>query len=304
MSVETVKRPRPKGGGAVPFQAIFWRFSWLRPVLLLTPPLAWFVVIYLASLVLLLVTAFWETDPFTTQIVQFWNTNNFQTILEEPTYHTIIGRTVRLAALVTVTDAVLAFPFAYFMARVATRRAQTLLFAAVLLPLWASYLARVYAWILILNHNGLLNWSLQAIGLPPANIGYTNVAMWIVFSYIWLPFMIIPVYAALERVPESLLEAAADLGARRWRAVRDVVLPLALPGVVAGSIFTFSLTLGDYITPILVGGAGSSFIGNVVYANVGIANNILFAAALAMVPVTIMAVYLLIAQRLGAFEAL
>jgi putative spermidine/putrescine transport system permease protein len=271
---------------------------------LLTPPLAWFVLIYLAALVLLLITAFWSIDPFTTQIVQVWNTNNFQVILTDPTYHNIIGRTVLIAALVTITDAALAFPFAYFMARVATRRVQTILFAAVLLPLWASYLARVYAWILILNHSGLLNWSLRSIGLPPANIGYTNVAMWLVFSYIWLPFMIIPVYAALERVPESLLEAAADLGARRWRAVRDVVLPLALPGVAAGSIFTFSLTLGDYITPILVGGAGSQFIGNVVYANVGIANNVPFAAALATVPMAIMAVYLLIAQRLGAFEAL
>ena len=266
--------------------------------------MAWFVLVYLASLVLLLVTAFWTIDPFTTQIVQAWNLDNFRVILTEPAYRLIIGRTVGLAALVTVTDALLAFPFAYFMARVASRRAQTLLFAAVLLPLWASYLARVYAWILILNHSGILNWSLQSIGLPPAEIGYTNTAMWVVFSYIWLPFMIIPVYAALERVPESLLEAAADLGARRWRAIRDIVLPLALPGVAAGSIFTFSLTLGDYITPILVGGAGSTFIGNVVYANVGIANNIPFAAALATVPVAIMAVYLLIAQRLGAFEAL
>ena len=276
----------------------------MRPLLLLTPPLAWFVVIYLASLALLLITAFWTIDPFTTQIVQSWNLDNFQTILSEPTYGSIIGRTVLIAALVTVTDAVLAFPFAYYMARVASRRVQTLLFAAVLLPLWASYLARVYAWILILNHRGVLNWSLQSIGLPPANIGYTNTAMWLVFSYIWLPFMIIPVYAALERVPESLLEAAADLGARRWRAIRDVVLPLVLPGVVAGSIFTFSLTLGDYITPILVGGASSNFIGNVVYANIGIANNIPFAAALTIVPVAIMAVYLTIAYRLGAFEAL
>ena len=284
--------------------ALFWRRPALRPLLLLAPPLGWFVVIYLASLATLLVTAFWTIDPFTTQIVQAWNTDNFQRIINEPAYRTIIGRTVILASLVTVTDAVLAFPFAYYMARVASRRVQTILFAAVLLPLWASYLARVYSWILILNHNGLLNWSLQSLGLPAANIGYTNVAMWLVFSYIWLPFMIIPVYAALERVPESLLEAASDLGARRWRAVRDVVLPLALPGVVAGSIFTFSLTLGDYITPILVGGAGSTFIGNVVYTNVGIANNIPFAAALAMVPIAIMAVYLLIAQRLGAFEAL
>jgi putative spermidine/putrescine transport system permease protein len=280
-----------------------WRLPWLRPVLLLAPPLAWFVVIYLASLGTLLITAFWTINPFTTQIVQVWSTDNFQRIINEPAYHSIISRTVIMAAAVTVTDAVLAFPFAYYMARVASRRAQTLLFAAVLLPLWASYLARVYAWILILNHNGVLNWSLQSIGLPPANIGYTNIAMWVVFSYIWLPFMIIPTYAALERVPETLLEAAADLGARRWRAVRDVMLPLALPGVVAGSIFTFSLTLGDYITPILVGGAGSSFIGNVIYSNVGIANNIPFAASLAAVPVAIMAVYLLLAQRLGAFEA-
>ena len=304
LAVEAVRRPRPKGGGAVPFSGLFWRLPWLRPLLLLTPPLVWFVAIYFASLVLLLVTAFWTTNPFTTQIVQIWNLNNFQTIIGVPTYRAIAGRTVLIAALVTLTDAVLAFPFAYFMARVASRRTQTLLFAAVLLPLWASYLARVYAWILILNHSGLLNWSLQLIGLPPANIGYTNIAMWLVFSYIWLPFMIIPTYAALERVPESLLEAAADLGARRWRTVRDVVLPLALPGVVAGSIFTFSLTLGDYITPILVGGAGSSLIGNVVYDNVGIANNIPFAAAMATIPVAIMAIYLLLAQRLGAFRAL
>ena len=304
MAVETIGRPRPKGGGAVPLSGFFWRFSWLRPLLLLTPPLLWFLVIYLASLVLLLITAFWTINPFTTQIVQAWNLDNFRIIVTDSTYWAIIGRTVIIAALVTITDAVLAFPFAYYMARVASRGAQTLLFAAVLLPLWASYLARVYAWILILNHRGVLNWSLQSIGLPAANIGYTNTAMWLVFSYIWLPFMIIPVYAALERIPESLLEASADLGARRWRAVRDVVLPLALPGVVAGSIFTFSLTLGDYITPILVGGASSNFIGNVVYANIGIANNVPFAAALTIVPVAIMAVYLTIAYRLGAFEAL
>jgi putative spermidine/putrescine transport system permease protein len=302
MAVHTVGRPRK--GGASPLQALLWRRPWLRSSLLLTPPLAWFVLIYLASLALLLVTAFWQINTFTTKIEQVWNLDNFRIILTDPTYRLIIGRTVRMAALVTVTDAVLAFPIAYYMARVASRRTQTFLFAAVLLPLWASYLARVYAWILILNHSGLLNWSLEQLHLPPANIGYTNVAMWIVFSYIWLPFMIIPTYAALERVPESLLEAAADLGARRSRAVRDVVLPLALPGVAAGSIFTFSLTLGDYITPILVGGAGSSFIGNVVYSNVGIANNVPFAAALATIPVAIMAVYLLGARRLGAFEAL
>jgi putative spermidine/putrescine transport system permease protein len=303
VSVEAAGRPR-KTGVAAPIQALLWRRPWLRSLLLLLPPLGWFVVIYLASLVLLLVTAFWQINDFTSQIEQVWNLDNFRIILLDPTYRLIIGRTVLLAAAVTVTDTAIAFPFAYFMARVASRRTQRLLFAAVLLPLWASYLARVYSWILILNHSGLLNWSMQSIGLPAPNLGYTNVAMWIVFSYIWLPFMIIPTYSAMERVPESLMEAAADLGARRWRAVRDVVLPLALPGVVAGSIFTFSLTLGDYITPVLVGGAGSTFIGNVVYSNVGIANNVPFAAALATVPVAIMAVYLIIARRLGAFEAL
>ncbi|HEY1421772.1 MAG TPA: ABC transporter permease [Candidatus Dormibacteraeota bacterium] len=304
MAVKTTGRLPSKGAGAAPLQGLFWRHPWLRPLLLLAPPVGWFVLIYFAALVLLLVTAFWTIDPFTTQIVQSWSLDNFTTIVSDSTYGTIIGRTVLLAALVTITDAVLAFPFAYYMARVASRRWQTALFAAVLLPLWASYLARLYAWILILNHSGLLNWSLQSIGLPPANIGYSNVAMWLVFSYIWLPFMIIPVYAALERMPESLLEAAADLGARRWRTLRDVVLPLVLPGVIAGSIFTFSLTLGDYITPILIGGASSNLIGNVVYANIGIANNVPFAAALTMVPIAVMAIYLTIAQRLGAFEAL
>jgi putative spermidine/putrescine transport system permease protein len=304
VSLEAAGRPRKTGGAASPLQSVLWRRPWLRSFLLLVPPLGWFVVIYMASLVLLLVTAFWQINDFTTQIEQVWNLNNFRTILLDPTYRLIIGRTVILAAAVTVTDALIAFPFAYFMARVASRRTQRILFAAVLLPLWASYLARVYSWILILNHTGLLNWTMQSIGLPAPNIGYTNIAMWIVFSYIWLPFMIIPTYSAMERVPESLMEAAADLGAPRWRAVRDVVLPLALPGVVAGSIFTFSLTLGDYITPVLVGGAGSTFIGNVVYTSVGIANNLPFAAALATVPVAIMAVYLFVAKRLGAFEAL
>ena len=303
MAVESAGRPR-KTGGASPLQSLLWCRPWLRASLLLVPPLGWFVLIYLASLALLLITAFWTINPFTTQVVQQWNLDNFRIILTDSTYWLIIGRTVLIALLVTITDAVLAFPLAYYMARVASRRVQTLLFAAVLLPLWASYLARVYSWILILNHDGVLNWSLQSIGLPPPNIGYTNIAMWLVFSYIWLPFMIIPTYAALERVPESLLDAAADLGAPRWRAVRDVVLPLALPGMVAGSIFTFSLTLGDFITPTLVGGAGSDFIGNVVYRSVGISSNVPFAAAYATIPLLIMGLYLLLARRLGAFEAL
>src|SRR3982074_1947371 len=253
MTVGALARGR-KGGRAGRIQSLLWRRPWLRATLLLGPALTWFVVIYLASLVLLLITAFWQIKPFTTAIERFWNIDNFRTLVTDGTYRLIILRTIGLAAAVTITDAVLAFPFAYYMARVASRRVQTALFAAVLLPLWASYLARVYAWILVLNHDGVLNWSLQSIGLPAANIGYTNTAMWVVFSYIWLPFMIIPIYAALERVPDSLLQEAADLGARRWRAVLDVVLPLAIPGVIAGSIFTFSLTLGDDIQPILAGG--------------------------------------------------
>ncbi|GHE04787.1 hypothetical protein U879_02015 [Defluviimonas sp. 20V17] len=209
-----------------------------------------------------------------------------------------------MAALVTVTDAVLAFPVAYFMARVAGPRLRLALITAVVLPLWSSYLARVYAWRLILSHDGALNWGLKALGLPPPDIGYTNVAMWIVFSYIWLPFMIMPVYAALERIPGNYFEASQDLGARGGRTFVKVVLPLAMPGLVAGSIFTFSLTLGDYITPVLVGGPGSDFIGNVVYSNVGVANNIPFAAAYATVPLVLMAGYLWLARRIGAFDVM
>ena len=192
----------------------------------------------------------------------------------------------------TVTDAIIAFPFAYFMARMASSRTRAVLFVLVLLPLWASYLARVYAWRLILNNDGLLNWSLHKLGLPSAGIAYTNTAMWIVFSYIWLPFMILPVYAALERIPHSYIEASRDLGAKGSRTLRSVILPLALPGVVAGSIFTFSLTLGDYITPVLIGGASSQFIGNVVYDSVNQSSNLPFAAAFAVVPLAVMGVYL------------
>jgi putative spermidine/putrescine transport system permease protein len=283
--------------------AFFWRRPWLRGTVLLLPPLGWFVLIYLLALVALFVSAFWSIDPFTTKLVHHWNVDNFKTIFEDSTYRTIALRTIGLAAAVTVTDALVALPFGYFMARIATQRVRTTLFVCVLIPLWASYLARVYAWRLILDQDGFLNWSLQKLGLPSAGIGYSTWAMWIVFSYIWLPFMILPVFAALERIPESYLEASSDLGARGWRTTRSVVLPLALPGLIAGSIFTFSLTLGDFITPQLVGG-GEQFIGNVVYSNVGIANDVPFAAAYATIPAIVMALYLLAARRLGAFEAL
>ena len=243
-------------------------------------------------------------DAFTGKVVHVWTTDNFHSLIHDPIYRRIALRTIGMAAAVTVTDAVLAFPLAFFMARIAPPRMRSLLFVLVLLPLWTSYLVRIYSWRLILAKNGALNWMLNGIGLPDAGLAYTNKAMWIVFSYVWLPFMILPVYAALERIPDNYLEASADLGGRGWRTFRSVILPLALPGIVAGSIFTFSLTLGDFITPLLVGGAGSSFIGNVVETSVGVNGNIPFAAAFATVPVIVMAVYLVIAKRLGAFEAL
>jgi putative spermidine/putrescine transport system permease protein len=260
-------------------------------------------VFYLASLTVLFLSAFWGIDSFTGKLNHVWNVGNFKALWDDPTYRHIAWHTLWMASVVTITDAVLALPFAYFMARVAPPRLRAVLFVLVLLPLWSSYLARIYAWRLILAHDGALNWTLGKVGLPSIGVAYTDWAMWIVFSYIWLPFMILPVYAAMERIPESYVEASQDLGARGWRTTRSVVLPLALPGIIAGSIFTFALTLGDYITPTLVG--NSQFIGNVIYRNVlGLTNNLPFAAAYATVPLVIMAVYLALAKRGGAFEAL
>ena len=296
-------KPATQDGVWSRVSAALWRRPWARATLLLTPPLAWFLLIYLAALVVLLITAFWQINPFTTNIERVWSFTNFQMIFSSPAYRQIILRTVVIAAAVTVTDAVVAFPFAYSMARVASPRTRTALFVAILLPLWASYLAKVYSWLLIFTHGGLLDWSLGKIGLSQVHLIYTNWAVYTVFCYLWLPFMIIPVYAALERIPSSQIEASQDLGARTWRTTRLVLLPLALPGIVAGSIFTFSLTLGDYITPLLVGGTSATFIGNIIYTNIGIANNVPFAAAMACIPIAIMAVYLLAARALGAFEA-
>jgi putative spermidine/putrescine transport system permease protein len=284
--------------------AALWRRPWARATLLLTPGLAWFVLLYLAALVVLLITAFWQTNQFTGNVERIWSVTNFTTILTTAAYLEDIGRTVGMAAAVTVVDAIVAFPFAYFMARIASGRTRTALFVAILLPLWASYLAKVYSWLLIFTHGGLLDWSLSKVGLGQVHLIYTNWAVFIVFCYIWLPFMIIPVYAALERIPNSQLEASQDLGGRTWRTVRSVMVPLALPGIVAGSIFTFSLTLGDYITPLLVGGANSNSIGYIIYNNVGTANNVPFAAAMAVVPIIIMAAYLLGARATGALEAI
>jgi putative spermidine/putrescine transport system permease protein len=264
----------------------------------------WFLVVYIASLVALLATAFFSTNELTGNIVHQWTWSNFSLIFTQSVYHTIILRTVLMAIAVTLTDAALALPFAFFIAKIARHRTRQTFLALVLLPLWASYLARVYAWINILSNHGVLPSFESHLGLPVTNLAYTNVAMWIVFSYLWLPFMIVPIYGAFEKVPDSLLEASADLGAGGWFTFRKVLLPMILPGVVAGSIFTFSLTLGDFITPLLIGGSSSNFIGNAIYDSAINGGDLPFAAALAFVSIAIMAIYLYLARLAGAFEAL
>ncbi len=305
MSTETARLEEgsPSGGALRSLSRLSWRRPGLKTFGQVSVPVAAFVFVYVAAVVVLLIQGFWTTDSFTGKVVHSWNLDNYRTIADAP-YPRIIFRTIGMAAAVTVTCMVLAFPYAYFMVRVAGQRLRLILLVATVLPLWVSYLVRVYSWRLILNPEGALNWWLNAIGLPDQNIAYTNWAMWIVFTYIWLPFMVLPVYAALERVPYSYVEASADLGASGATTLRRVILPLAVPGLAAGSIFTFSLTLGDYIAPSLVGGPGSSLIGTVVFENLGLANNAPFAAAFATVPLAIMAVYLILMKRLGAFESL
>jgi putative spermidine/putrescine transport system permease protein len=269
--------------------------------LLLAVPLFWLVVVYLGSLAILLLNAFWTTDPFTGKVNPFdWSLSAFEEILTNEVYRTIAIRTVGIALLVTVTDALLAFPIAYYMARVASPRVRGLLVVAILMPLWASYLVKIFAWRSIFQGNGLLSWLLAPLGMEgPGTDELVN--SWIVFSYLWLPYMILPLFAGFERVPGSLLEASADLGARARTTFRRVVLPLVFPALVAGSIFTFSLTLGDYIVPDLVSDA--KFIGNVIYDNSAL-GDFPVAAAYSLVPIVIMIIYLLVARRLGAFESL
>jgi putative spermidine/putrescine transport system permease protein len=279
---------------------LLWGRERLQVGLLLSGPIGWLGIAYLGSLAVLFVAAFWRLDPFSGQVVHSYSLDNFQTLADNPVYRTIVFRTIGIAALVTVTDVLLALPLAFYMAKIATPRVRALLVVAVLLPLWASYLVKVYAWRTMLSEEGVLNWALGPLGL--SGPGYGFVATWLVFSYLWLPYMILPIYAGFERIPDSLMDASGDLGGRPGVTFRRVVLPLVLPAIVAGSIFTFSLTLGDYITPTLV--SSTQFIGNVVYANVGVANNLPLAAAFATVPVVVMIVYLLLARRTGAFESL
>ncbi len=293
-----------------------WRHGQVLTLVLLLPPLLWLGVIYLGSLLALLAQSFFSLDEFTGQIVYEWSLSSYAQLLGQRANLDIILRTVAMAAAVTVAAALIAFPIAYYAARFAGPRAKALFYLGIMLPLWSSYLVRVYAWKLILAKEGIVSWAaaathttwlldailaLPVIGGPSLSISYLG--MFLVFTYIWLPYMILPVQAALERVPPSLIEASADLGARPRTTLWQVVIPLAFPGIVAGSIFTFSLTLGDYIIPYIVG-TSALFIGQAVYIQQGTAGNIPLAAAFSIVPVVIMAIYLTIAKRLGAFNAL
>jgi putative spermidine/putrescine transport system permease protein len=284
--------------------AFFFRRRWLRVLTLLIPPVGWLLVIYIASLVVLLATAFWQQDVLSGQIVHTFTTDNLKTLRTDPVIRAVTRRTVQMAVLVTLTDIALAFPLAYYMARIASRHMRALLFVGVLMPLWSSYLIKAYTWRLMTGDAGTINWALEKVGLGPVHIAFSQTAMWLAFSYIWLPYMVIPIYAALERIPPSLIEASSDLGGRAWRTLRIVILPLALPGIAAGSIFTFSLTLGDYIMVDLVGGNKTDYLGSLIFQYQGVANELPLAAAIALIPVAVITVYLLIVKRLGAFEAL
>jgi putative spermidine/putrescine transport system permease protein len=284
--------------------------------LLLVPPLLWLGTVYLGSLLALLMQSFYAIDEFTARIVPKLTLETYHQLVSHPAHVDIILRTLGMAAAVTVTAAVVAFPIANYMARYASPRMKAFFYVGVMLPMWTSYLVKVYAWRLVLAKQGILSWFLDQLGLLPAldtalatpviggpSLASSYLGMFIVFVYMWLPFMILPLTAALERVPLSLLQASADLGARPGQTFRNVVLPLALPGLAAGSVFTFSLTLGDYIIPSVVGAPGY-FIGMMVYQQQGTAGNLPLAAAFSVVPIILIAIYLSLAKRLGAFDAL
>ncbi|MFF5970243.1 ABC transporter permease [Streptomyces sp. NPDC012769] len=271
----------------------------IRLAALLTAPLLWLVLAYLGSLAALFLSAFWTTDSFTSQVVRVWSAQNFQELVASPVYRTVALRTVGVALAVTVLCALIAFPLAFYTARVASPRRRPLLVVAILTPLWAGYLVKVYAWRLILSEGGPLDWALRPLGLTGPGYGLTATVL--VLTYLWLPYMILPVHTALEQLPDSLLHASADLGARAGRTFVSVVLPLVRPAVAAGSVFTFSLSLGDYITVQVVGGK-TQLIGNLVHSNVTL--NLPLAAALGTVPVAVIVLYLLAVRRTGALRSL
>jgi putative spermidine/putrescine transport system permease protein len=271
----------------------------LRLWLLLTAPLLWLAVFYLGSLAVLFVSAFWTTDTFTSAVVKAWSADNWRALLTTPVYRQVILRSVGVALAVTVLASVIAFPLAFYTARVARPRRRPLLVVAILTPLWASYLVKVYAWRLILAQGGLADWMLAPFGLRGPGFGLPATVL--TLTYLWLPYMVLPVHTAFAQLPAGLLDASADLGARPGRTFRSVALPLVLPAVAAGSVFTFSLSLGDYITVQIVGGK-TQLIGNLVYSNIDL--NLPMAAALGTVPVVVIVLYLLAVRRTGALSNL
>ncbi|MWB99175.1 ABC transporter permease [Agromyces seonyuensis] len=273
----------------------------VRLALLITAPVAWMAIVYIVALVLLLVTAFWSVDSFTGQITTEFTWDNIVEVVTGALYQTVTLRTVGVALLVTIVDVVIAVPVAFFMAKVASARWERILIVLVLLPLWASYLVKAYAWRSVLSQEGILQWLLTPFGLETPGYGLTAVV--ITLAYLWLPYVILPIHAGFSRVPDSMLEASGDLGAKSWATLRLVVLPLVWPSIIAGTIFSFSLSLGDYITVNIVGGA-NQMLGNLVYTNVGAANNLPLASAIALIPIVIIFGYLALVRRTGALNNL
>ena len=298
MTTVPVAEPPSRASPGRRLSTFFYRHPRVRLWALLGLPLAWLVLVYFGSLVVLLLSAFWDTEPLTRDVIHDPTLENFRRIVETPVYRDVAWRTIQMALAVTVACTVLAFPIAYYMARVASPRTRNLLVIAILMPLWAGYLVKAYMWRTILSEGGVVNWALDPFGLHFD--GLSAVGLWLVFTYLWLPFMILPVYAGLERIPNSLLEASADLGGRSFATFTRVILPLAFPAIIAGSIFTFCLTLGDYIAPGLI--TSEQFIGTVIYNIRGEA--LPTAAAYSFVPIVVVIAYLLVARKLRAFESL
>ena len=296
-----VRNAGVRNAGVHRASAFLHRHVRARLALLLSAPLFWLALVYVAALAALLITAFWTVDSFTGQVSIEWNLDNIITVVTGSLYQTVTLRTLGVAVAVTLIDIAIALPIAFFMAKVASPRWQRILVIAILTPLWASYLVKAYAWRSVLSQDGIVAWLVEPFGGHSPGYGLT--AAVITLSYLWLPYVILPIYAGLERVPDSLLEASGDLGAGAWRTFRLVVMPLLWPAIIAGSIFSFSLTLGDYITVNIVGGA-SQMLGNLVYTNVGAANNLPLASAISLIPIAIIFVYLAAVRRTGALDNL
>ncbi len=292
-------KTEPAAGSVRRLAGTLHRRPRLQLSLLLSAPLTWLVLAYLGSLAALFMSAFWTTDTFTSNVVKVWSGDNFKTLVTAEVYREVALRSVGVALAVTVICAVIAFPIAFFTARIASPRWRPLLVVAILTPLWASYLVKAYAWRIILAEGGLLEWMLSPLGLDGPGYGLT--ATILVLTYLWLPYMILPIHTGLEQIPENLLDASSDLGARTGRTFRSVVLPVLLPSIAAGSVFTFSLSLGDYISVQIVGGK-TQLIGNLIYSNITL--DLPLAAALGTVPVVIIVFYLLAVRRTGALSSL